>query len=192
MSAAETFAALVAAIPSSPTYPSLTAATPPADLAHLSGIERLQANMAAATPPPPAWYVLGYVLSDVQPGAVELSFRPLPAHTNYGGTLHGGILAALADSAMGCAVLSTLAAGEWCATLQMSVTYTRAVRVPGPVLRTRGSVRWRGGSTAHAEASVLAGDEEVLHATSVYAVRRERTLPGQPVGYARVEGTAEK
>lgn len=192
MNAAETFAALVAAIPSSPTYPSLRAATAPMDLAHLPGIERLRANMAAATPPPPAWYVLGYVLSDVQPGAVELDFRPLPAHTNYGGTLHGGILAALADSAMGCAVLSTLAAGEWCATLQMSVTYTRGVKVPGPLLLTRGAVRWRGGSTAHAEASVIADGVEVLHATSVYAVRRERTLPGQPGEDEGAEPTEEK
>lgn len=127
------FAGLAAAVPSSPTFPSPAAPVPPADLAHLPGIEGLHANRDGITPPPLARYLLGYVLRDVRPGGVELAFQPPPAHTNYGGTLHGGILSALADSAMGCAVLSALAAGEWCATLQMTVN----VHARGPRARAR-------------------------------------------------------
>ena len=50
-----------------------------------------------------------------------------PMHHNPMGTVHGGILCTLADSAMGMAFASTLGEGETFTTLEIKVNYLRPV-----------------------------------------------------------------
>lgn len=176
---AEHYAAAAAAVHDSPTQPPHTGDADPSAL-HSSGLARLTANLEGHIPPPPTWYTLGYRLTAVESGAVTFALAPLPAHTNYGGTVHGGVLSALADSAMACAVLSVLDAEHWCATIELKINLLRTVLVPGPTIIAEGTVRWRGGSTAMAEATLRVDDVEVAVATSTHAIRPRRILPGGP------------
>lgn len=163
-------------------YPSLEADTPPEAMLDRPGLERLAANAAGAVPAPPAGYLLGYRIRSAERGRVLFDFFPLPAHCNYGGTVHGGILSAVADSAMGCSVLSLLDAGEWCAAIELKVNFLSAVRAGQGNLEASGWVTKMGGSVAFVEAKLTIGDQVHVTASSTYAIRRggAHLLPGRP------------
>src|SRR5215468_7803570 len=84
--------------------------------------------------------LLDLSLESVVPGRVRFALRTAPAFANPHGTLHGGITATLLDSAMGCAVLSTLPPGVGYTTVDLSVTYLRPVSTDGRELRADGEV----------------------------------------------------
>ena len=65
-------------------------------------------------------------------GSARISFEAREEHLNPAGTLHGGVLATLVDTAMGTAVRSTIEDGGVPATSQLTVTYLRPGR-PGTV-----------------------------------------------------------
>jgi uncharacterized protein (TIGR00369 family) len=72
-----------------------------------------------------------------------------PAHLNQRGVAHGGVVASLLDTALGSAVVSAIAAKEWCGTMQLSVQFREPVR-PG-VVRAEGRMARRGRTAAYAE-----------------------------------------
>ncbi|MBI0293606.1 PaaI family thioesterase [Streptomyces sp. PRKS01-29] len=89
------------------------------------------------------------------------------------GTIHGGIAATLLDSAMGCAVHTTLPAGVGCTTLELKVNDIHAARVDGQTLVAEGTVLRAGRRTATAEGKVL--DEQgklIAHATTTCMILR--------------------
>jgi uncharacterized protein (TIGR00369 family) len=69
-------------------------------------------------------------------------------------TVHGGILATLADSACGCAVHSMLPLGQTYTTLELHINFLRAVRVDSGRVTCVGRVIHLGGRTATAEARI--------------------------------------
>src|SRR5262249_44454457 len=81
-------------------------------------------------------------------------------HENPMGTMHGGIVATLVDTAMGCAVSSRLSVNESFTTLELSTNFVRAItRVTGRV-HAEGRVVHAGGRIVTTEARVYddAGD----------------------------------
>jgi uncharacterized protein (TIGR00369 family) len=93
----------------------------------------------------------------------------VPGHRHYNpiGSVHGGVLATLLDTAAACSVHSTLAAGERYTSLDLNVKFLRAVTVDSGRLRCEGSVLQRGRRTALAEARLYdARRRLVAHATS--------------------------
>jgi uncharacterized protein (TIGR00369 family) len=92
---------------------------------------------------------------------------PREFHYNPLGTVHGGVLATVLDTATGCAVHSTLAAGEGYTSLDLNTKFVRPVTVDSGRLRCRGTVLSRGRRTALAEARLTDGAGRlVAHATS--------------------------
>ena len=77
----------------------------------MSGLEALQLMAAGELPPPPIAKTLGFGAIEVEKGKATFSVEPAEFHYNPIGVVHGGLALALLDSAMGCAVHSTLAAG---------------------------------------------------------------------------------
>ena len=95
------------------------------------------------------------------------TMRAQEFHYNPLGVVHGGVLSTLLDTAAGCAVHSTLAAGEAYTSLDLSVKFLRAVTVDSGILTAEGTVLQRGRRTALAQAQLT--DESgrlVAHATS--------------------------
>lgn len=114
----------------------------------------------------------GMTLEHVAEGEVDLSLEVGPEHLNLMGTVHGGVLATLADSATGLAYRTVLEPGTTFTTIQLSVTYLSAGRAGR--IEARGRVVKRGRRTGYAEADVVDGDGRLLaRATALLAVMPE-------------------
>jgi uncharacterized protein (TIGR00369 family) len=73
---------------------------------------------------------LGFVLRDGEGGRSIWEYRVDPAHFNHNGTLHGGVLMALLDTAMGFAVVARISRdGRINAAAEMSTRFLAPVRV---------------------------------------------------------------
>jgi uncharacterized protein (TIGR00369 family) len=140
--------------------------------AGMSGLEALRAMMAGELPPPPIALLLGMGPVEVDAGRVIFAAEPDERHYNPIGLVHGGLAATLLDSAMGCAVQTTLPAGVGYTTLELKVNFTRPItRDTGRVL-CRAEVVHRGGRVATAEGRVIAEDSGKLlaHGTTTCLV----------------------
>jgi uncharacterized protein (TIGR00369 family) len=101
-------------------------------------------------------------------GSARMGFTAREEHLNQAGTLHGGVLATLVDTAMGAAVRSTAEDGDVPATSQLTVTYLRPGR-PG-ALRVTARVRTRGEHLTVCEADVEQDGRSLVHAVATFAL----------------------
>ena len=138
-----------------------------AELGRRSGLDLLQAMGRGEIPPPPIMHTLGMEGIEVTDGGVVFSLYPQEYHYNPLGTVHGGVLATMLDTAAACSVHSTLAAGERYTSVDLTVKFLRAVTAESGRLRAEGSVIQRGRRTALAQAQLFdAQGRLVAHATS--------------------------
>lgn len=138
-----------------------------AHLGRRSGLEMLRAMAAGELPAPPVMDLLGVGRLEVDEGHVAVTMSPQEFHYNPLGTVHGGILATLLDTATGCAVHSTLPAGVGYTSLDLVTRFLRPVTTASGALRCEGTVLSRGRTTALAEARLTDGKGRlVAHATS--------------------------
>nr|WP_240963918.1 PaaI family thioesterase [Streptomyces sp. C1-2] len=115
--------------------------------------------------------LIGMNFDEVEHGRVVMSLSTRPDFANPLGTVHGGIAATLLDSAMGCAVHSTLPAGVSYTTLELKVNYIRAARLDGQRLIATGTVVHAGRRTATAEGQVHDTNGKLIaHATTTCLV----------------------
>ena len=91
---------------------------------------------------------------EVEDGRIVFSCETRPEFANPLGTLDGGIVATLLDSAMSCAVHTTLPANQAYTSLDISVRYIRPGAVDGGELRAEGRVMHRGRKVCTAEATL--------------------------------------
>jgi uncharacterized protein (TIGR00369 family) len=101
-------------------------------------------------------------------GPGEVVFRCVPDDSTYNplGTVHGGLLCTALDSAAGCAVHTTLAAGVGYTSAEIKVNYMRPAAA-GTALTIRGWVTKPGRRLAFAEAEIRDPDDrQVANATS--------------------------
>lgn len=96
--------------------------------------------------------LLGLRLTSVEPGHAVIEVHTTPEHFNLLGTVHGGLLCSLVDSAMGIAHASTLAEGETFTTVDLQIRFLRAVKIAH--LTARGKVIRRGRTVSFAESDV--------------------------------------
>jgi uncharacterized protein (TIGR00369 family) len=133
----------------------------------LGGIDVLRAIEGGELPPPPVARLIGLEIEQVSEGLVTFAFEPSEYHYNPLGTVHGGILTTVLDSAMGSAVHSKLRAGLSYTTLELKVSFLRPVRVTTGRVRGEGKVVHLGGRVATAEAHLVDENGELYgHATS--------------------------
>jgi len=139
----------------------------------LTGLERLVAIQRGELAPPPAAALLGMQLDEVAQGRTVFSLFADEIHENPMGTMHGGIVAALVDTAMGCAVSSILPANAGFTTLELKTNYVRAITQATGRVFAEGTVVHSGGRVATTEARVH-DDSGALyaHATSTCLILR--------------------
>jgi uncharacterized protein (TIGR00369 family) len=99
-------------------------------------------------------------------GRAEVTLDATDDHLNPGGTVHGGAIAALVDSAMGLAVDTVTGDERRPVTVEMKVTYLEP-GAKGP-LTAIGQVRKAGKRLIVAEAEVVQGDEVIALASGTY------------------------
>jgi uncharacterized protein (TIGR00369 family) len=120
----------------------------------LSGLEFLRAIVRGELPRPPIGDLLDFGPAAVEEGRVTFEGTVREEHLNPMAVVHGGYVATLLDSAMSCAVLTTLPVGASCTTLELHVNFVRALRKDAGRLVAEGRVVHRGSRTATAEGRV--------------------------------------
>src|SRR3954462_7840646 len=104
-------------------------------------------------------------------GRARVAFEAADEHLNPAGTLHGGVLATLLDTAMGLRVPSPTADDDVPATSQLTVTYLRPGK-PGP-LEVTAQVRTRGEHLTVCDADVEQDGRGLVHAVATFALLHE-------------------
>ena len=122
----------------------------------MTGLEFLRAIAAGELPGAPIAELLGFEAIEAEEGRVVFTAMPDHRHYNPIGTVHGGLAATLLDSAMGCAVHSTLPAGTGYTTLDLTIKFTRPITSETGRILCEGRIVHRGGRVATAEGRVVA------------------------------------
>src|SRR5258706_9132551 len=115
-------------------------------------LENARKMIAGELPPAPMASLIGLRLVAIEPGRARFELDADHRHHNPMGTLHGGILCDIADSAMGMAYASTLGEGESFTTLELKINFLRPVT--SARLVADGVVVQRGKTVGMAECTV--------------------------------------
>jgi acyl-coenzyme A thioesterase PaaI-like protein len=91
----------------------------------MSGRAFLDAILKGELPPPPICHLVDFVFDEIGDGLVEMILNPHESQYNPIGSVHGGVIAIVLDSVMGCAVHTKLPAGRGYTTLEIKVNYLR-------------------------------------------------------------------
>ena len=100
----------------------------------------------------PVAKLIGFELAEAGDGRAVVTLEAGPQHTNPMGTLHGGILCDIADTAMGIAFTSTLAASESFTTVELKINFFRPVWKAQ--LKAEGKVVRRGKTVGYVECEI--------------------------------------
>lgn len=128
----------------------------------MSGLEFLRAIRDGKLPPPPIASLLGFRPVEVEPGRVVFEVTPDESAYNPLGTVHGGLVCTLADTAAACAVHTTLEVGVTYTSIDLNVSYTRPVTKDSGTLRAVGTVVKPGRRVAFSRADIADGAGKVV------------------------------
>jgi len=135
------------------------------EILEVSGFEMMQGILRGLYPPAPISKILNYELHAVEKGKVVFRGSPIADCRNPMGTLHGGWYGTLLDSAMACAVMTTLPAGKIQTTLEFKVNIIRPISI-GATVDAVGLVEHSGKSTGVAVGSLVDVKTGKLYASS--------------------------
>lgn len=130
------------------------------------GPQGLQRLVTGELPPPPIADTLGFTLVEVEPGRALFEGTPAEWQYNPLGSVHGGWIATLLDSALGCAVHAGLPEDTGYTTMDLQVRFVRALTVDSGVVRAEGKVVSAGRRVATAEARLFGKADGKLYATA--------------------------
>jgi uncharacterized protein (TIGR00369 family) len=132
-----------------------------------TGLQFFEAMFSGEIPYPPISQTLSFLVVEASPGHVEFQGKPLFAHYNPLGSVHGGWIATLLDSCVACAVHSTLPAGKLYTTIELKVNFVRALTEGVPLVRAVGQVINVGGRIGTSEGRLVGPDGTLYaHATT--------------------------
>jgi uncharacterized protein (TIGR00369 family) len=149
----------------------------------MSGLDYLREIAGGRIEPPPIAVLLGMGIVEVQPGRVTFSLEVGEHLYNPIGSVHGGIFCTLLDSAMGCAVHSTLGRGQAYTTLELKVNLVKALTLNTPSVVATGQVVSTGRRVATASGQITGPDGTLYaHATTTCLVLEPRHDSGNGNG----------
>ena len=132
-----------------------------------TGLQLFELMFAGELPPPPIGETMDFLPIRIEPGFALFQGRPKFRHYNPLGTVHGGWFATLLDSAVGCAVHSSLPAGKGYTTLELKLNIVRALTDAVPLVRAEGKLVHAGRQVATAEGRLVGPDGKLYaHATT--------------------------
>ena len=138
-------------------------------------------------PPAPFALLFGYGRVEVTEGHFETTVPSSPWFTSPAGTIYGGVLASLADTALTGACTTVLAPNFTCAPLDLKVNFLRPLMPDGRPLTARATVVHRGRTLMVAESEIVNADGKlVVKATSSATVIEGATWLRAVIDDARV------
>jgi uncharacterized protein (TIGR00369 family) len=144
----------------------------------VKSLDVFRAIIAGDVEPPPVAKLVGFEMTEVEPGRAVFELDAGPQHANPMGTLHGGILCDVADAALGTAWVSTLEADETFTTLELKINFTRPFWTGA--LRAEGRVVHGGRTIGLTECDVTDAEGRLIaHATSTVMTLRGKSAQGR-------------
>lgn len=141
------------------------------EIADKTGLEVMQAMIDGRLPYAAIAKTLDFTIIEASAGRAVFQGTPLAQHLNPLGTIHGGWIATLLDSALGCAIHTMMPAGRSYTTAELGVNYVKAVTPKVQRVRAEGKVIHCGRQLATAEARVVGPDGTLYaHATTTCLV----------------------
>jgi uncharacterized protein (TIGR00369 family) len=141
----------------------------------MSGREVLDAQLAGSLPAPPVGHLFGVRPVAVDDGAATIALPATEWLCSPLGTVQGGVIAMLADTALACAIQTTVPAGAALAMIDLKVNYLRPVRPDDRELVGTGKLAHRGQTIAVATAEVTNEDgKQVALATGSAMILQDR------------------
>lgn len=132
-------------------------------------LDLLREAVAGRSLPMPLAEHLGFHVVQADFGVVTVELVPKEIHHNLAGTVHGGVLSVIADSAMGLAFGTTIEPGQTFTTVEQKINFLRPVFEK--TVRARGEVIQRGRTLGLIECRITDSEGKlVAFATSTYAV----------------------
>jgi uncharacterized protein (TIGR00369 family) len=139
----------------STSHPAIEVGVVPREIATgVAGLAFLEGLRDGTQPAPPFAVETDVWIIEVESGRVVFEATPSSRFYNPLGTVHGGWISTLLDSAMGCAVHSVLKAGQAYTTIDMTINFVRPVFEKTGKLRCEGKIIHAGGRIATAEGRV--------------------------------------
>jgi uncharacterized protein (TIGR00369 family) len=144
----------------------------PEQVAHLTGLELMQAMLRGELPYAAIAKTLDFTIVEVSEGGAVFQGSTGPAHLNPMGGIHGGWYATLLDSALGCAIHTLMPVGRGYTTAELSIKLVKAINpAKTPRVRALGKVLHCGRQLATAEARIVGPDGTLYaHATTTCLV----------------------
>jgi uncharacterized protein (TIGR00369 family) len=138
----------------------------------MSGREYLESIKRGDAPPPPIAMLMDIDLVEVGEGRATFEGTPGEQHYNPIGVVHGGYLATLLDSAMGCAVETLQSKDTGYTTLELKVNFVRPLTMDTGRVLAEGIVVHAGSRVATAEGRVFsaATGKLLAHGTSTLLI----------------------
>ena len=137
----------------------------------MSGLDYLRRLASGAIPRPPIAALLGMRIETVEAGRVTFAMDIGEHLYNPIGSVHGGVFCTLLDSAMGCAVHTTLPAGQAYTTLELKVNLVKGLTLRTPSVVAEGEVITSGRRVATASGRIVGPDGTLFaHATTTCLV----------------------
>ncbi|MGD8503198.1 MAG: PaaI family thioesterase [Syntrophobacterales bacterium] len=139
----------------------------------MSGLDYLRAIKAGKIPHPPISNLLNFRLEKIDNGHAIFVLEPAEYHYNPIGMVHGGVASTVLDSAMGCAIHSTLPPGASYSTVELKVNFVRPMNTKTGQVRCEANVIHIGGRIASAEGRLLDMEDKLYaHATTTCLIFR--------------------
>ena len=115
--------------------------------------------------------LIGYRISNIENGSVVYELNPKEYHYNPFSKVHGGIISTLLDTAMTAAVLSSLAKGTNCSTVEIKVNFVRPVTSKCGILKCEAQILHVGKSLATVEGKLKdRNDKLYAHGVSTCSI----------------------
>jgi acyl-coenzyme A thioesterase 13 len=118
----------------------------------------------------PVIEMIGPVYSRGSGMELELGLRAQPKHCNLRGTVHGGIMAVLADIALGYTLAFSSEPPAAMLTANLSLDYSGAAKADDWLV-VRTDVQRKGGRLAFASCYIWVGDQRIVRASGVFLVQ---------------------
>jgi uncharacterized protein (TIGR00369 family) len=134
--------------------------------ATMSGLDYMRAIAEGRVPPAPIAAHFGLRWESVERGEVVAVAEPDESLYNPIGMVHGGVAATMLDSVVGCAVHTTLPAGVGYASVELKVSYLRAIHAGRGEIRATGRVVKEGSRIAFAEGEIRDAEDRLLATAS--------------------------
>lgn len=133
-------------------------------IASMSGLEYLTSVIEGREPTSPVLAFLGLTFAEAEEGRVVVEGAPSDQFLNPMETTHGGWFGTILDTALGCAIMSTLPRGSVYTTLEYKVNLICGIK-PGQRMRATGTVDHVGRSTGVSHAELRGIEDGKLYAT---------------------------